>query len=177
MTPINKGLVVSGHKEASKAGIEILNKGGNAIDAAIAASAALAVSIPNMNGLGGDSIALWFDQKKNKVITINGSGKSPSKATIKYFKSKKYKKIPRRGPLSISIPGIVHAWDQSLKKYGTKTLKEVLNPAIKLAKNGIKVDKYLKNFFEGSVYKSLIKKKNIYQTFMGIKKNIMLGQK
>ena len=141
MTSINKGLVVSGHKEASKAGIEILNKGGNAIDAAIAASAALAVSIPNMNGLGGDSIALWFDQKKNKVITINGSGKSPSKATIKYFKSKKYKKIPRRGPLSISIPGIVHAWDQSLKKYGTKTLKEVLNPAIKLAKNGIKIDK------------------------------------
>ena len=93
MTPINKGLVVSGHKEASKAGIEILNKGGNAIDAAIAASAALAVSIPNMNGLGGDSIALWFDQKKNKVITINGSGKSPSKATIKYFKSNKYYKL------------------------------------------------------------------------------------
>ena len=121
----SKELVVSGHREATKAGIEILNKGGNAIDAAIAASAALAVSIPNMNGLGGDSIALWFDQKKNKVTTINGTGKSPFKATIKYFKSKKYKNIPRRGPLSISIPGIVHAWDQSLKKYGTKTLKEV----------------------------------------------------
>ena len=67
MTPINKGLVVSGHKEATKAGIDILNKGGNAIDAAIATSAVLAVSIPNMSGLGGDSIALWFDQKKNKV--------------------------------------------------------------------------------------------------------------
>ena len=66
MVPINKGLVVSGHKEATKAGIEILKKGGNAIDAAIAASAALAVSIPNMNGLGGDSIALWFDQKKKQ---------------------------------------------------------------------------------------------------------------
>ena len=177
MTPINKGLVVSGHKEASKAGIEILNKGGNAIDAAIAASAALAVSIPNMNGLGGDSIALWFDQKKNKVITINGSGKSPSKATIKFFKSKKYKKIPRRGPLSISIPGIVHAWDQSLKKYGTKTLKEVLNPAIKLAKNGIKVDKYLKNFFEGSVYKSLIKKKKYLSNIYGDKKKYNVGSK
>ena len=66
MTPVNKGLVVSGHKEATKAGIDILNKGGNAIDAAIATSAVLAVSIPNMNGLGGDSIALWFDQKKKK---------------------------------------------------------------------------------------------------------------
>ena len=67
MTPVNKGLVVSGHKEATKAGIDILNKGGNAIDAAIATSAVLAVSIPNMNGLGGDSIALWFDQKKTKL--------------------------------------------------------------------------------------------------------------
>jgi len=173
----SKELVVSGHREATKAGIEILNKGGNAIDAAIAASAALAVSIPNMNGLGGDSIALWFDQKKNKVITINGTGKSPSKATIKYFKSKKYKNIPRRGPLSISIPGIVHAWDQSLKKYGTKTLKVVLKPAIKLAKNGIKVDKYLKNFFEGSVYKNLIKKNKYLSNIYGDKKKYNVGSK
>ena len=67
MTPINKGLVVSGHKEATKAGIDILNKGGNAIDAAIATSAVLAVSIPNMNGLGGDSIALWLIKKKTKL--------------------------------------------------------------------------------------------------------------
>ena len=93
MTAINKGLVVSGHKEATKAGIEILNKGGNAIDAAIATSAVLAVSIPNMNGLGGDSIALWYDQKKNKVVAINGSGKSPYKASIKYYKSKKLEQM------------------------------------------------------------------------------------
>ena len=119
--------------------------------AALATSAVLAVSIPNMNGLGGDSIALWFDQKKNKVVTINGSGKSPYKATIKYYKSKKYSKIPRRGPLSISIPGLVHAWEKSLKEYGTKSLKEILNPAIKLAKKGIKIDKYLKKFYPTSV--------------------------
>ena len=68
MTTINKGLVVSGHKEATKAGIDILNKGGNAIDAAIATSAVLAVSIPNSNGLGGDSIALWYEQKKKTKL-------------------------------------------------------------------------------------------------------------
>ena len=170
MTPINKGLVVSGHKEATKAGIDILNKGGNAIDAAIATSAVLAVSIPNMNGLGGDSIALWFDQKKNKVVAINGSGKSPHKASIKYYKSKKYNKIPRRGPLSISIPGLVHAWEKSLKEYGTKSLKEILNPAIKLAKKGIKVDKYLKKFFEGNVYKTLIKNNKYLSDIFGDKK-------
>mgnify|MGYP003952192611 FL=1 len=177
MTAINKGLVVSGHKEATKAGIEILNKGGNAIDAAIATSAVLAVSIPNMNGLGGDSIALWFDQKKNKVVAINGSGKSPYKASIKYYKSKKYRKIPRRGPLSISIPGLVHAWEKSLKEYGTKSLKEILNPAIKLAKKGIKIDKYLKKFFEGNVYKTLIKNNKYLSDIYGDKKTYKINLK
>ena len=177
MISINKGLVVSGHKEATKAGIDILNKGGNAIDAAIATSAVLAVSIPNMNGLGGDSIALWFDQKKNKVVAINGSGKSPYKASIKYYKSKKYRKIPRRGPLSISIPGLVHAWEKSLKEYGTKSLKEILNPAIKLAKKGIKIDKYLKKFFEGNVYKTLIKNNKYLSDIYGDKKTYKINLK
>ena len=119
----NYGMVVSGHKQATKAGIKILKKGGNAIDAAIAAAATLSVAIPNMNGLGGDSIALWYDSKKKKITVINGSGKSPSKATKKFFTSKGLKKIPRRGPLSISVPG-VHAWETSLKKYGRKNLKK-----------------------------------------------------
>ena len=83
----NYGMVVSGHKEATKAGIKILKAGGNAIDAAIATAATLSVAIPNMNGLGGDSIALWYDVKKNKITVINGSGKSPLKASKKYFNS------------------------------------------------------------------------------------------
>ena len=108
-------MVVSGHKDATKAGIKILKNGGNAMDAAIAAASTLAVVIPNMNGLGGDSIALWYDAKKNKINVINGSGKSPSKASKQYFKSIGLKKIPQRGPLSISIPGVVHAWETSKK--------------------------------------------------------------
>ena len=83
----NYGMVVSGHKEATKSGIKILKKGGNAIDAAIAAASTLAVAIPNMNGLGGDSIALYYSSKKKKVYTINGSGRSPKEASIKYFKN------------------------------------------------------------------------------------------
>ena len=164
-------MVVSGHKEATKAGQEILKKGGNAIDAAIAAAATLAVVIPNMNGLGGDSIALWYNAKKNKITTINGSGKSPLKASIKYFKSKKLKKIPQRGPLSISVPGVVHAWETSLKKYGKKNLKEVLTSAINLAEKGIVVDKYLKAFFEGKIYRKLIKNNNYLSDIYGNKKN------
>jgi len=66
----NYGMVVSGHKEATKSGIKILKKGGNAIDAAIAAASTLAVAIPNMNGLGGDSIALYYCSKKKKFILL-----------------------------------------------------------------------------------------------------------
>ena len=88
----NFEMVVSGHKEATKAGIKILKNGGNAMDAAIATAATLAVAIPNMNGLGGDSIALWYDSKKNKITVINGSGKSPLKASKKYFNSRGIKK-------------------------------------------------------------------------------------
>ena len=126
-------MVVSGHKEATKAGIKILKNGGNAMDAAIATAATLAVAIPNMNGLGGDSIALWYDAKKNKTTVINGSGKSPSKASKKYFNLRGLKKIPRRGPLSISVPGVVHAWETALKKYGRKNLKKIFESAINLA--------------------------------------------
>ena len=73
------GMVVSGHKKATEAGMKILKRGGNAMDAAIATAATLAVSIPNMNGLGGDSIALYYSSKTKKITTINGSGKSPKK--------------------------------------------------------------------------------------------------
>ena len=166
------GLVVSGHKKATEAGLNILKKGGNAMDAAIAAASTLAVVIPNMNGLGGDSIGLWYDAKKNKIITINGSGKSPIKATKKFFISRGLKSIPRRGPLSMSVPGVVHAWETSIKKYGKKKFKDVLHNSIKLAKNGIRIDDYLKTFLTGKVYNSLIKKnKNLSEIYGNGKKN------
>ena len=173
----NYGMVVSGHKQATKAGIKILKKGGNAIDAAIAAAATLSVAIPNMNGLGGDSIALWYDSKKKKITVINGSGKSPSKATKKFFTSKGLKKIPRRGPLSISVPGVVHAWETSLKKYGRKNLKTIFESAINLAEKGVVVDKYLKNFLESKVYRKLIKNNKNLSDIFGDGKNVKIGSK
>jgi len=170
------GMVVSGHKKASQAGMKILKSGGNAMDAAIAAAAALTVVIPNMNGLGGDSIALWYCSKSKKISVINGSGKSPKKATVSYFKSLGLKEIPPRSPLSITVPGVVHAWETSLKKFGKNKLSEVLNDAIKLASNGIRVDKYLNNFLKGDVYKKLIKKNKSLSNIYGLPKNIKFGK-
>ena len=171
------GMVVSGHKEATKAGIKILKTGGNAMDAAVATAATLAVAIPNMNGLGGDSIALWYEAKKKKITVINGSGKSPSKASKKYFNSIGLKKIPRIGPLSISVPGVVHAWETALKKYGKKNLKKTLESAINLAEKGVVIDKYLKNFFEGKFYRNLIKNNKNLSDIFGSRKNFKIGSK
>ena len=170
------GMVVSGHKKASQAGMKILKNGGNAMDAAIATAATLSIVIPNMNGLGGDSIALWYSSKNKKILTINGSGKSPKKANISYFKTLGLKKIPQRGPLSITVPGVVDAWDVSLKKFGKKKLKDVLNDAIKLAENGIKIDKYLNDFLKGDVYKKLIKNNKNLSNIYGLPKDIRLGK-
>jgi gamma-glutamyltranspeptidase len=170
------GMVVSGHKKASQAGMKILKNGGNAMDAAIATAATLSIAIPNMNGLGGDSIALWYSSKNKKILTINGSGKSPKKANISYFKSLGLKKIPQRSSLSITVPGVVDAWDTSLKKFGKKKLKDVLNDAIKLAENGIKIDKYLNNFLKGDVYKKLIKNNKNLSDIYGLPKDIKLGK-
>jgi len=172
----NYGMVVSGHKEATKSGIKILKKGGNAIDAAIAAASTLAVAIPNMNGLGGDSIALYYSSKKKKVYTINGSGRSPKKASTRYFKNLGLKEIPQRSSLSITVPGVIHAWETSLKKYGTMKLKDILEDAIKLAEKGIKVDDYLYNFFKGNIYKDLIKKNKNLSNIYGLPKNIKFGK-
>ena len=173
----NVGMVVSGHKEATKAGMKILKMGGNAMDAAIAAASTLAVAIPNMNGLGGDSIALWYDAKKKRISVINGSGKSPNKATRKYFLSRGLKKIPQRGSLSISIPGVVHAWETALKKYGTKKLNIILKDSIKLSKEGIKIDKYLKNFLESKMYKRLIRNNKNLSNIYGSNKKVKINTK
>ena len=170
------GMVVSGHKKATEAGMKMLKNGGNAMDAAIATAATLSVAIPNMNGLGGDSIALYYCSKKKKIFTINGSGKSPKKAKISYFRSLGLKEIPQRSPLAITVPGVVGAWEASLKKFGKKSLKQVLNEAIKLAEKGITIDNYLNNFLKGNLYKKLIKNNKNLSNIYGLPKDIKLGK-
>jgi len=170
------GMVVSGHRKATEAGMKVLKSGGNAIDAAIAAASTLAVAIPNMNGLGGDSIALYYCSKTKKIITINGSGKSPRRANINYFKSKGFKKIPQRSVLAITVPGVVSAWDAAIKKFGKKKIKDVLKDAINLADKGLKIDKYLFNFFKSDVYKNLIKNNKNLSNIFGLPREIKLGK-
>lgn len=130
-----KTMVVSPHYLASQAGERILEKGGNAFDAAVAVSACLAVVYPHMTGLGGDSFWLAYGAKEKKIRSYNGSGKSGAVVTRDKYKGRD--SIPFRGIESvITVPGMVDSWDAILNEFGSMSLQEVLAPAIEYAKHG-----------------------------------------
>ena len=130
------GMVSSGHPLASQAGTAILQKGGNAVDAAIATAAALNVVEPLMSGVGGDGFIMVYQAATGRLEVCNGTGAAPYAATRERFLPQG---IPLNGILSVSVPGLVHAWLATHEKYGTLSLAEIFAPAIDLADNGFPV--------------------------------------
>lgn len=130
----NRGMVATGNPMAAQAGIDILKKGGNAIDAAIATAVVLSVVEPTCNGVGGDGFALVWDGKK--LHGMNASGKSPELITLEEIKSMGYKKIPTEGVIPITVPGQVGGWIELSKKFGKLEFKELFTSAIDYARNG-----------------------------------------
>jgi len=130
------GMVSSGHYLASLAGAKVLQEGGNAVDAALAASLTLSVVAPETSGPGGDLFALVSMRKSGKVEALNASGAAPTKASIEFFRSKGMSKIPTDGPLSIAIPGAVDGWMELYGRYGTLDLGRIAADAIGYAREG-----------------------------------------
>jgi gamma-glutamyltranspeptidase/glutathione hydrolase len=133
------GMVATSHPLAVQAGVDILKRGGNAIDAAVAVNAVLGVVEPMSCGIGGDLFAIVWDAKSGRLYGLNASGRSPYAATRDYFAKRGLKEIPETGPLSWSVPGCVDGWDQLLRRFGSKPLAEVLTPAIEYATGGFPV--------------------------------------
>ncbi len=133
------GMVATSQPLASLAGIEILKAGGNAIDAAIAANAVLAVTEPMSCGLGGDLFAIVWDAKTKRLYGLNASGRSPRGLTLEEFQRRKLKYIPTLGPLTISVPGCVDGWAELHQRFGKLPLDKVLAPAIRHAREGFAV--------------------------------------
>ena len=130
----SQGMVATSQPLAAEAGIEILKKGGNAIDAAIATAACLTVVEPTSNGIGSDAFALvWF---KNKLHGLNASGYAPENISIDKLKALGYDEIPRFGFIPVTIPGTPAGWVELSQKFGNLSLEEVLKPAINYARNG-----------------------------------------
>ncbi len=133
------GALTSDHALATATGADVLRRGGNAVDAAIAMAGVLAVVRPHMNGVGGDNFLLIRMAKTGKVYALNGSGRAGSRATPEFFAAKGLKSVPGAGILSVSVPGAVQSWEEALKRFGTTTLKQALQPAIGYAEHGFPV--------------------------------------
>jgi gamma-glutamyltranspeptidase/glutathione hydrolase len=123
--------------QATQAGVRILEAGGNAFDAAVAAQAVLALVDPSMNGYGSDAVLLVYDAKARTVWSINAEGTAPKLATIDWYKKNNNGRLPTNdGLLSGTVPGVVDAWFTLLDRWGTMTFAQVLQPAIEIAEEG-----------------------------------------
>ena len=140
------GAVSSDHPLASAVGYQVLQDGGNAVDAAVAMAAVLAVVRPHMNGVGGDVFALFHDGSTGRVVALNGSGRAGRLATPEFFGDAD--EVPGTGPLSVSVPGAVAGWQDALERFGTKSLAELLQPAIAYARDGFPVSWRLRSDIE-----------------------------
>ncbi len=139
----NTGAVTAGHPLAAEAGLRVLEAGGLAMDAAITAAAMLAVARPHMNGVGGDKFLLYYDSATNLTYALNGSGRAGGAKTLEELKAEGLERMPGSGPLSVSVPGAVGAWAEGLRRFGTISFAEALEPAIELATAGLPVSERL----------------------------------
>jgi len=135
----NQGMVATSQPLASQVGLEILKRGGNAVDAAIAVAAMLNVTEPNMTGIGGDCFAMIYTAKSKKLEALNASGRCPKALTLDHFVAKKITQMPLSGMETITVPGAFDGWLTLLEKYGTMKLADLMAPAISYAENGFPV--------------------------------------
>lgn len=142
----HKGMVATSQPLAAQAGLEIIRKGGNAVDAAIATAACLTVVEPTSNGIGGDAFALvWIN---DKLHGLNSSGYSPYSISTEMLKERGINEIPKYGVIPVTVPGVPAAWAELSSRFGKLPLSEVLKPAIDYARNGFTVSATVKHFWD-----------------------------
>ncbi|PLR85448.1 gamma-glutamyltransferase family protein [Bacillus sp. V33-4] len=159
------GMVATSQPLAAQAGLDILKKGGNAIDAAIATAACLTVVEPTSNGIGGDAFALvWV---KDKLFGLNGSGPAPQSISIEKVKRLGHESMPITGWTPVTVPGAPSAWAELSERFGRLPLTEVLKPAIVYARNGYPLTPILGKYWERAftAYKTRLKGKEFDEWF------------
>src|SRR5712671_5826565 len=139
MVVSRNGIVAAESPLAAQAGARVLERGGNAVDAAIATNAMMGVVEPMMNGIGGDLFAIVYDAKANKLYGLNASGWAPKGLTIEYLQKQGIRSMPQKGVNAITVPGAVDGWQKLADKFGRKKLAEDLAAAIRTAQDGFPV--------------------------------------
>jgi gamma-glutamyltranspeptidase/glutathione hydrolase len=141
------GIVATSSPIASQAGIQILSRGGSAMDAAIAANAVLGVAEPMMDGLGGDLFLLYWDAREQKLYGLNASGWAPTGLTVEYLKHKGLSQMPEAGIYSVTVPGVVDGWSQAHERFGRLPWSQLFDSAIYYAEHGYAVPEIARDYW------------------------------
>ncbi len=144
-------MAATSHPLATQIALDVMKQGGSAVDAAIAANAALGLMEPTGNGVGGDLFAMVWDPKTKKLYGYNGSGRSPGKLSLKWFEKNGYKSVPSYGPLPVTVPGAVRGWSDLHAKFGALSMQKNLAPTIAYARNGHPVAETIAYYWNLSV--------------------------
>ena len=145
------GMAATSQPLATQIALDVLKAGGSAVDAAIAANAALGLMEPTGNGIGGDLFAIVWDPKTQKLHGYNGSGRSPKSLTLEEFRKRGLAFIPQRGPLPVSVPGAVDGWFALHERFGRRTMKQNLAPTIAYAREGFPMTELIAWYWDRSV--------------------------
>lgn len=151
VTMSTAGIVATAHPLATATGLEVLRRGGNAMDAAIAIAGVTSVVLPSMCGLGGDTFLIHYEAATGKIEALNGSGIAPHRATLDYYAQQGYtEQMPLEGPLAVAVPGSPHAFATALGRWGSWSLPDVMQPAIDYAEKGFPVSEVLAEHFRSN---------------------------
>jgi gamma-glutamyltranspeptidase/glutathione hydrolase len=144
-------MAATSHPLATQIALDVMRSGGNAVDAAIAANAALGLMEPTGNGIGGDLFAIVWDAESGRLHGLNASGRAPASLSREWFVENGYEKVPPYGPLPVSVPGAVDGWFELHGKFGRMPMQEVLAPAIRYAREGFPVTELIAFYWDLSV--------------------------
>lgn len=145
------GMAATSHALATQVAVDILQDGGSAVDAAIAANAALGLMEPMSCGIGGDLFAIVWDAESQQLYGLNASGRSPQSLSLEYFKQQEMEQIPIRGPLSLSVPGCVDGWFELHERFGMLPMDKILLPVIEYAKQGVPIPEVIAGYWESGI--------------------------
>ena len=143
------GIVAANHPLAARAGVEMLERGGNAVDAAIAANAMMGLLEPASNGIGGDLFVLYSPAKTGQTFGLNASGWAPAALTVDFLRSGGFEFMPSTGIHTVTVPGAVAGWDALLSRFGTLPFRDLLAPTIHYAEEGFPVTEIIAQGWAG----------------------------
>ncbi len=146
-----RAMAATSHPLATQIALDTMREGGSAMDAAIAANAAIGLMEPTGNGIGGDLFAIVWDPETRRLHGYDGSGRSPASLTLEWFEENGYADVPRAGPLPVSVPGAVDAWFALHERFGKRRMAQNLAPAIRYAREGHPVAQTIAYYWERSV--------------------------